>query len=116
SSSAAAAPPAVTSAVARVSQPDLEALLVRAEVGDTVAWKSLEARPDAGRSPREWYVLGVARITHGEPARGFDAYLRAAEADAKYASHARVLRDILLGARSDAWQDALKVAAALPGP
>jgi serine/threonine-protein kinase len=116
--SAVASSPAVAvpaSASAR-SAPELESLLVRAEVGDTVAWKSLEARPDAGRSAREWFVLGVARITHGDAPRGFDAYLHAAEADAKYATHARVLRDLMLGARGESWEDALRVAAALPSP
>ena len=107
---------ASSAAPAPSSGHELESLLVRAEVGDAVAWKALEARADAGRSAREWFVLGVARITHGDSARGFDAYLHAAESDAKYASHARVLRDLFLGARGDAWEDALRVAAALPGP
>ncbi|HVW25456.1 MAG TPA: serine/threonine-protein kinase [Polyangiaceae bacterium] len=109
--SVAAAP---ASSSASRSAAELESTLVRAEVGDAVAWKALEARPDAGRGAREWFVLGVARITHGDSPRGFDAYLHAAEADAKYANHARVLRDLMLGARGDAWQDALRVAAALP--
>lgn len=95
---------------------ELEQLLVRAEVGGDVAWKALEARPDADRSAREWFVLGVARITHGDAPRGFDAYLHAAEADAKYATHARVLRDLMLGARGESWDAALRVAAALPSP
>jgi hypothetical protein len=109
---AAAAP----SAAPRKPEADLEALLVRAEVGDTVAWRALEARPEQTRSAREWFVLGVARITHADAPRAFDAYLHAAEADPKYAAHTRVLRDLLLGAKSDAWDDALRVAAALPGP
>jgi serine/threonine-protein kinase len=108
--------PSSSAEVTRAS-PDLEAVLVRAEVGDVAAWKALETRPDALRSAREWFVLGVARITHGDAPKGFDAYLHAAEADpTKYANHARVLRDLFLGARGEAWEDALRVAAALPGP
>jgi hypothetical protein len=107
---------AAPSAAPRQPQAELEALLVRAEVGDTVAWRALEARPEQTRSAREWFVLGVARITHGDAPRAFDAYLHAAESDPKYANHTRVLRDLLLGAKSDAWADALRVAAALPGP
>jgi len=119
---AAPAPPSSSVAAARASSapsstgPDLESLLVRAEVGDAVAWKALEGRPDAGRSAREWFVLGVARVTHGDASRGFDAYLHAAEVDPKYAEHARVLRDLMLGAHGDAWEEALRVAAALPSP
>jgi hypothetical protein len=94
----------------------LDALLVRAEVGDSVAWRTLEARPDPARAAREWFVLGVARVTHGDAARGLDAYLRAAELDRKYASHPRVLRDLTLASRSEPWDAALRVAAALPGP
>jgi hypothetical protein len=117
SAETAPAPIASVSASATPSALDLEAVLVRAEVGDTAAWKALEARPDSIRTAREWFVLGVARVTHGEAAKGFDAYLHAAEADpSKYASHARILRDLFLGARSEAWEDALRVAAALPGP
>jgi serine/threonine-protein kinase len=114
--SAAPAIAAAPSAAPRQSEAELEALLVRAEVGDTVAWRALEARPEKTRSAREWFVLGVARITHADAPRAFDAYLHAAEADPKYANHTRILRDLLLGAKSDAWEDALKVAAALPGP
>jgi hypothetical protein len=115
------APPAASAASAPVAsarpgESAIDALLVRAEVGDTVAWRSLEARPDRGRSPREWFVLGEARFGHAEIERGLDAYLHAAESDAKYASHPRVLRDLAAGARSDAWEAALRVAAALPGP
>jgi serine/threonine-protein kinase len=104
------------SASARPGESALDALIVRAEVGDAVAWRALEARPERGRSPREWFVLGEARFGHGEIERGLDAYLHAAEADTKYASHPRVVREIGLGARSDAWEAALRVAAALPGP
>jgi serine/threonine-protein kinase len=110
---ASAPAPAATAPVHR--EESLEALLVRAEVGDTVAWQALETRPDSGRDAREWFVLGVARVTHGDAPRGFDAYLHAAEADPKYASHARILHDLLLGARGDSWEDALRVSAALPG-
>lgn len=117
-------PPVVASAAviavgapsARPVDPGLDALLVRAEVGDSAAWRTLEARPDPARAAREWFVLGVARITHGDPARGLDAYLRAAELDRKYASHPRVLRDLTLASRSEPWEAALRVAAALPGP
>jgi serine/threonine-protein kinase len=97
--------------------PELEAQLVRAEVGDPTAWLALESRPDATRGAREWFVLGVARITHGQMPKGLDAYLRASEADRKYADHPRVLRDLMLGVRStEAWEPALRVAAALPSP
>ena len=117
-------PPVVASAAviavgapsARPVDPGLDALLVRAEVGDSAAWRTLEARPDPARAAREWFVLGVARVTHGDPARGLDAYLRAAELDRKYASHPRVLRDLTLASRSEPWEAALRVAAALPGP
>jgi hypothetical protein len=111
---------ASASAVASASMPStdtgLEPLLVRAEVGDTAAWRALEARPDSMRSAREWFVLGVARMTHGDAARGLDAYLHAAEVDRKYAGHPRILRDLTLASRSELWEAALRVAAALPGP
>jgi tRNA A-37 threonylcarbamoyl transferase component Bud32 len=117
-------PPVVASAaVIAVAAPSahpvdrgLDALLVRAEVGDAAAWRTLEARPDPDRAAREWFVLGVARVTHGDAARGLDAYLRAAELDRKYASHPRVLRDLTFALRSEPWEAALRVAAALPGP
>jgi serine/threonine-protein kinase len=113
---ASAAPVAAASAVVKPADRDLEALLVRGEVGDTDAWRALEARPDATRSAREWFVLGVARVAHQEVSKGLDAYLHAAESDHRYASHPRVLRDVMMAARSDAWEAALRVAAALPGP
>lgn len=102
---------------APVSRTDaaLEAILVRAEVGDTDAWRKLEARSDPARSPREWFVLGAARMAHHDMPRGLEAYLRAAEADARYRAHPRVLRDLVLSVRTDAWEPALRVAAALPG-
>lgn len=93
----------------------LDALLVRAEVGDTEAWKELEARPDASRSAREWFVIGVARVTHDDPEHGFDAYLRAMEADDRYVNHPRILHDLFVAAHSEPWQPALRVAAAMPG-
>lgn len=93
----------------------LEALLVRAEVGDIAAWKELETRPDTSRSAREWFVIGVARSTHNDAARGFDAYLRAMEADDRYVNHPRILRDLYVAAHSEPWQPALRVAAAMPG-
>lgn len=110
--SSAQAAPAASSA----ADPALEAALVRAEVGDAEAWHTLEGRPDIGRSAREWFVLGVARVTHKDVTRGMDAYLRAAEADTRYATHPRVLHDLILAARSDAWEPALRAAAALPDP
>ena len=107
----------VTAAPVGAPDPEVEAQLVRAEVGDPTAWLALESRPDAARSSREWFVLGVARVTHGQMPKGLDAYLRASEADRKYAEHPRVLRDLILGVRSsEAWEPALRVAAALPNP
>lgn len=107
--------PSVSAASVTTVDPEVEAQLVRAEVGDPTAWLAIESRPDAGRSPREWFVLGVARITHGQMPKGLDAYLRASEADKKYADHPRVLRDLMLGVRSnEAWEPALRIAAALP--
>lgn len=94
----------------------LETALVRAEVGDSEAWRSLEGRPDRERGAREWFVLGVARVTHRETAKGMDAYLHAAEADAHYATHPRVLHDLVVATRGDAWEPALRAAAALPDP
>ncbi|HEX7668643.1 MAG TPA: protein kinase [Polyangiaceae bacterium] len=117
-----APPPAPSVAVvaaipsAPPAEPGLDALLVRAEVGDVTAWRTLEARPEKGRTAREWFVLGIGRVTHGDAARGLDAYLRAAELDAKYASHPRVLRDLTIALRSEPWEAALRVAAALPSP
>ncbi len=111
-----AAVPAPAPSVSRLAESTLDALLVRAEVGDVAAFHELEARPDAGRSAREWFVLGEARTTHGEVSRGLDAYLHAAESDERYASHPRILRDLLSAAHSEAWEEALRVAAALPGP
>jgi serine/threonine-protein kinase len=115
------APPPAPSAIASAPAPSaapatagLDAVLVRAEVGDTAAWRELEARADASRSAREWYVLGVARVSHGDVARGLDAYLHASELDQKYASHPRVLRDLTLAMQRDTWAAALSVAAALP--
>ncbi|HVU05286.1 MAG TPA: serine/threonine-protein kinase [Polyangiaceae bacterium] len=107
---------AAPSASAAPVDPGLEAVLVRAEVGDAAAWKQIEARPDTARGAREWFVLGEARITHGDTARGLDAYLRASELDRKYGSHPRVLRDLMLAVQRDSWEAALRVAAALPGP
>ena len=92
-----------------------DALLVRAEVGDVAAWKELEARPDASRSAREWFVIGVARVTHNDAARGLDAYLHAMESDERYVNHPRILRDLFVAAHSEPWQPALRVAAAMPG-
>ncbi len=116
-------PPAPSASVAALPAPSapapspgLDAVLVRAEVGDVAAWKELEARPDAARTAREWFVLGVARVSHNSVARGLDAYLRAMERDPKYASHPRALRDLWIAAHSDAWDPALRVAAAVPGP
>jgi hypothetical protein len=107
----------VSAAPVGALDPEVEAQLVRAEVGDPPAWLALESRPDAARGAREWFVLGVARITHGQMPKGLDAYLRASEADRKYAEHPRVLRDLILGVRStEAWEPALRVAAALPSP
>jgi len=93
----------------------LDAVLVRAEVGDADAWKELEVRPDAARSAREWFVVGVARVTHNDAARGFDAYLHAMEADDRYVNHPRILHDLFLAAHSEPWDAALRVAAAMPG-
>jgi serine/threonine-protein kinase len=92
-----------------------DALWVRAEVGDVAAWKELETRPDASRPAREWFVIGVARVTHNDAARGFDAYLHAMEGDERYVNHPRILRDLFVAAHSDPWQPALRVAAAMPG-
>jgi serine/threonine-protein kinase len=114
----AAAAPATSSGVGPPAvEPGPEALLVRAEVGDPTAWLAIEGRPDSARGAREWFVLGVARVTHGQMAKGLDAYLRASEIDRKYAEHPRVLRDLMLGVRSsEVWEPALRVAAALPSP
>jgi serine/threonine-protein kinase len=92
-----------------------DALWVRAEVGDVAAWKELETRPDASRPAREWFVIGIARVTHNEAARGFDAYLHAMESDERYVNHPRILRDLFVAAHAEPWQPALKVAAAMPG-
>ncbi len=111
--SASASPPSLNAAPpAAASDP----VLVHAEVGDFAAWKELEARPDSARSAREWYVLGVARVTHNVVAKGLEAYLKATELDARYVNHPRILRDLMLAAHSDNWDAALRVSAALPGP
>jgi serine/threonine-protein kinase len=93
----------------------LEALWVRAEVGDVAAWKELETHPAASRPAREWFVVGVARVTHNEIARGLDAYLHAMEGDERYVNHPRILRDLFVATRTEPWQPALRVAAAMPG-
>jgi eukaryotic-like serine/threonine-protein kinase len=93
----------------------MEALWVRAEVGDVAAWKELETHAEASRPAREWFVIGVARVTHNDVARGFDAYLHAMESDERYVNHPRILRDLFVAARSEPWQPALRVAAAMPG-
>lgn len=95
----------------------LAGVLRRAEAGDTAALEELEARPDGDRSARQWFVLGVARVDHGRPEAGLSAYLRAIEAEPSYASKWTLVSDIAaLTDHPDAWEDALRAAAALPGP
>jgi hypothetical protein len=60
-------------------------------------------------------VIGVARVTHNDAARGFDAYLHAMESDERYVNHPRILRDLFVAAHAEPWQAALRVAAAMPG-
>ncbi|MBX3130028.1 MAG: serine/threonine protein kinase [Polyangiaceae bacterium] len=79
---------------AAVSQPDLEALLARAEGGDREALAELQTRPETDRSAKEWRALGRGFSAIGNVKPSLDAYDKALALDASLAKDPAVVKDI----------------------
>jgi serine/threonine-protein kinase len=94
--------------------PELQALIERAETGDRTALASLQARPEKGRSAAEWRALARGQAKIQSFPGSMSSYKQALLLDGRLAADSQLLRDVRAAAELPESADAaLALAASL---